>query len=323
MPLVVDTFPWMAQDTDIAICAHVAVWSVANYFALKYANYQSQPIARIADSTQQYLGRKTPSEGLNLFQVSDLLSKLGFFPLVLKKQSNQDKDFFRAIYSYIESGIPIIGAMTSQGHAVAIIGHGEINAKTLDPTVSINYVADALEDFIISNDNDLPFTTISKHRGKYTFIDLDYVIVPLYEKMYLNATIVYKRVEALITSKTINVATGCVLRIYLTSARSLKREALNNKSMDSTLKSILLKLHTPQFIWCTDIATVVDYKNNKTTSRILIDSTAGTYENEPWLLFHDDESIVYKDIQLTKSVVKQTKLKIQPYDIYRNNLKEV
>ncbi len=323
LPLVVDTFPWMAQDTDIAVCAHVAVWSVANYFALKYANYQSHSIARISETTQQYLGRKTPSEGLNLLQVSDLLSKLGFFPLVLKKQSNQDIDFFRAVYSYVESGIPIVGAMTSKGHAVAIIGHGDINALAFDSTVPINYVADALEDFVISNDNELPFTTITKSNNKYTFDDLDYVIVPLYEKMYLNATIVYKRVEALINSKTINIATGCVLRVYLTSARSLKRKAINNKSMDLTLKSILLKLHTPQFIWCADIASIADYADNKTAYRVLIDSTAGTYEDEPWLLFHDDERIIYKDTQPTKSSFKQVIQKIPPYAIYRNNLKEV
>jgi len=323
MPLAVNTFPWMAQDTDIAVCAHVAVWSVVNYFALKYPNYQSQSIAYIAENTQQYLGRKTPSDGLNLLQVSDLLSKLGFFPLVLKKQSNQDNDFYRAVYSYIESGIPIIGAMTSKNHAVAIIGHGQINTQIFQPATPINYVADALESFIISDDNELPYTLISRSQNKYTFDDLDYVIVPLYEKMYLNATIVYKRVEALIATQIINVTTGCILRVYLTSARSLKREALNNKSMDAILKSILLRLHTPQFLWCADIASIAEYGDYKTSYRVIIDSTAGTYETEPWLLYHDASKIVFKDIQTTKSIIRQVKQIVQPYDIYRNNLKEV
>lgn len=40
----IETYPWMAQDTDIDVCAHVAVWSVNNYYAHKYPNYQLKSI---------------------------------------------------------------------------------------------------------------------------------------------------------------------------------------------------------------------------------------------------------------------------------------
>jgi len=314
------SYPWMAQDTDISVCAHIAVWSIINYYAHRYPNYKISPIGEIADNTPQYLSRKTPSEGLNLLQVSELLSNSGFYPLVLKKRNNQDQDFFRAIYSYIESGIPMVAAMTGKEHAVAIIGHGDINTGKLSTHMDdLIYCADLVDEYIISNDNELPFTCVSRYGHEYSFNDLDYVIIPLYEKMYLNSHIVYKRVESLINAGVLNINEPVVLRVYLTSTRSLKREALKNRSMNDVLKSTMLKLHTPQFVWCADISTTNDYNEKHTTFRIIIDSTAGTYEDDPWLLIHDDEKIVYRD----ENKVFKIDQNIQPYEMYVNNLKEV
>jgi hypothetical protein len=49
----VDSFPWMAQETDIAVCAHVAVWSIINYFANKYSRYKAFSIAEIATAVPE------------------------------------------------------------------------------------------------------------------------------------------------------------------------------------------------------------------------------------------------------------------------------
>ncbi|WP_027390058.1 hypothetical protein [Chrysiogenes arsenatis] len=106
-----NSIPWMAQDTDIAVCAHVAAWSIINYYASKYPHYQQRSIGEIAEQVIPYLGRKTPSEGLNLFQISELFSANRFYPLILKRQSPQDNDFLSAVFSYIESGIPMVAAM--------------------------------------------------------------------------------------------------------------------------------------------------------------------------------------------------------------------
>jgi len=81
-----DTYAWMSQDTDIAICAHVAVWSINNYYATKYSNYSLKSIGQISEIAPLHMGRKTPSNGLNLLQISDMFSRLGFYPLVLQKE---------------------------------------------------------------------------------------------------------------------------------------------------------------------------------------------------------------------------------------------
>lgn len=316
----IETYPWMAQDTDIAVCAHVAVWSVNNYFANKYPNYQLKSVGAISEIVPEYMGRKTPSDGLNLLQVSEMFSKLGFYPLVLSKNNSNDTDFFQAVYSYIESGIPMVGAMTKKAHAVALIGHGKIDTEALSlSSQSYINIADYLTEIVIADDNDMPFTMIAKQDGKYSFEDLDYVIIPLYEKMYINANIVNARAKAIVESKVLSLDDKVVARIYLTSARSFKKETLKNRSMNSYLKSILLRLHTPQFIWCVDLSSIDGYIDSKISARIVLDATAGTYEDEPWLLMHDGDTIYWKD----NDQIYTKKEPIVQYEIYKNNLKEM
>lgn len=318
----VDSFPWMAQETDIAVCAHVAVWSIINYYAVKYSRYRSFSIAEIASEVPGYLGRTIPSEGLNLIQISTLLTKAGFYPLFLKKDPQNPEAFFQAVYAYIESGIPLIGAMTKREHAVAIIGHGPL--KYIPSSISedsFQWSVDYLDNFIISDDNTLPLTSIyrNKSEGNYCFEDLDYILIPLYEKMYLNANVVMERIRYLIESDGLKVPPKAVCRPYLTSTRSLKKQAYANKSMDDNLKNILLCLPTPQFVWCADFM-LADDGFSKIYSRIIIDSTAGTYEDEPWLLMHDQEKIIYFDNDTDQWY--QMNVQIDPYSVYVNNLME-
>ncbi|WP_152514505.1 hypothetical protein [Chrysiogenes arsenatis] len=149
--------------------------------------------------------------------------------------------------------------------------------------------------------------------------DLDFVIIPLYEKMYLNANIVHTRVRGLIDSGILELSDSLIVRTYLTSIRSLKREAAANKSMNSELQDILLKIEAPQFVWCADIATPEQYQALQTSARIIIDSTAGTYERDPWLLWHNRKTIAYRE----KNGAASVKTDISPYPLYRNNLKEI
>lgn len=320
--LNVESFPWMAQETDIAVCAHVAVWSIINYYATKYPRYRNFSIAEIASEVPGYLGRTIPSEGLNLLQISTLLTKAGFYPLFLKKDSQNPEAFFQAVYAYIESGIPLVGAMTKKEHAIAIIGHGPLKNKFSSISKdTFQWSVDCIDSFIISDDNTLPLTSITRQKSEnnYCFEDLDYILIPLYEKMYLNANVVIERIRYLIKAEGLDIPQKAVCRPYLTSTRSLKKQAFANKSMNDNLKNILLRLPTPQFVWCADFMLAEDCFS-KTYSRIIIDSTAGSYEDEPWLLLHDQEKIIYYDNDTDQWY--QMNVQIDPYPLYVNNLME-
>lgn len=228
----------------------------------------------------------------------------------------------QAVYAYIESGIPLVGVMTKKEHAVAIIGHGALSpspaVKTGD---AFNWSVDYINDLIISNDNEFPFTSITRDSrdGEYSFDDLDYIVIPLYEKMYLNANVVIERIKSLVEAGDLVIQTGMVCRPYLTSVRSLKRQAYENDGMNADVKTALLKLPTPQFVWCADFVKPED-NFSATYCRIIIDATAGTYESEPWLLYHDDSHMVYFDSESNRWYIHDTV--IHPYGTYLNNLQE-
>jgi hypothetical protein len=319
-PLPKRVFPWMAQDTDIAVCAHVAVWTIVNYYGFKYPEYCRRSIGVIAQQTPPGLGRQVPSEGLDLSQVSDLLAANGFFPLVLSKETLGEPEFFRALFSYIESGIPMVAAMTRRQHAVTIMGHGPVNEAALLAATDWRFHSDFIDDLIVVDDNRLPYSRLARGSGSAAgFADLDHVIVPLSEKMYLNASIVHERVLGLLRTGALAVDEPVILRIYLTSNRSLKRELQANDTMEAVLKDCLVRLELPRFLWCADISTPQQYASQQTSARILIDATAGTYEREPWLFWHDAHGLRYR----SGSRVEAVDVPIAPYGLYRNNLTEV
>jgi hypothetical protein len=324
MEFISSSFPWMSQETDIAVCAHTAVWSVMRYFSQKFNRYNQYTMDDIVQMTPQYIQRKTPSEGLNILQIAETFSKAGSHPLLLKKGSDPSK-FIGNVFSYIESGIPIIGCMTGKEHAVAIIGHGKLDYTILN-SLNDDYISshNLIDSLVICDDNHLPYTEITKNSGNahYTFTDLDYVIVPLYEKMFLSADIVNKRVNALLKTNNLDLTAPLVLRTYMTSSKSLKEEFLKDDSIDRKLVEIVLKTPMPRFVWCVDISTKEEFKASMMSAKIIIDITAGTYEQEPWILFHDTNKIKYYDPQADSIKVIEN-CKIKAYSLYRNNLKGV
>ncbi|MHB1316196.1 MAG: hypothetical protein ACYCX2_12095 [Christensenellales bacterium] len=316
----VDSYPWMYQETDIAVCAHVAVWNISRYFGNKYKNYSCVTMGEITDKTNEYLGRKVPSDGLNLIQISNIIHQLGFSPLIIKKMEKKETEFFEEIYSYIESGIPCVGVMTELQHAITLIGHGEVNHKpTLIGQLSTFNFVDSL---VAVDDNYFPFIEIHKGNtpgsiAQYSLKDLDFVLVPLYDRMQYGYRAVRNIIDSLLKSKSYNFSDNIVLRIYLTSANSLKREANLNASMNMYLNQIILHMEMPKFIWCVDICTHEEYVDKKTSGRVLIDSTCCSYETSPWLLIHDNQKVVFfkDEMWYTNNIT------IEPYNMYRNNLR--
>ena len=123
---VVSAFPWMMQDTDITICAHIAMWTVLNYYGNKYTNYVNPDIGKIVENVFENWGRKTPSIGLTPIQVSEALSRFGFYPIIRGGNKSKLMQLLDETMAYIESGIPVIAMSQSLQHAFSIMGRGEI-----------------------------------------------------------------------------------------------------------------------------------------------------------------------------------------------------
>jgi hypothetical protein len=327
----ISSFPWMAQETDISICAHSAAWSIVRYFSGKYNYYKERSLSEIVDLAPPFINRKTPSEGLNLLQISTVLSEAGFHPLFLNSKTHKETSFLDNVLIYIESGIPVIASVETVvdgkpfNHAICLIGHGKVNYGLIpdfsdrDFCLSTSFV----DSIIVVDDNQLPYVEIDavSNNAKYQLKDITSAIVPLYEKMFLPSDVVINRVKTLFEAKALELPSRAIVRPYITSTRSLKVKAQDNETMNAELKNILLKTPMPRFVWCVDICSEDEYKKGLCSCRVIFDSTAGTYDIDPFILSHDSKTIVFYDPNSEQW--NEAKYDIEPYTLYVNNLKEV
>lgn len=291
----------------------------------------------IAQKIKGDMGRKTPSNGLTPVQIADLFQEYGFSPIIRGGVKEENSRFLDEMTAYIESGIPIVGFISPKQHAVSIVGHGSIDYGLLDNSDSVNKLKDEqtgiilhsklISSLYVMEDNYFGYRKVSKELPTstsdvdYNLYEIKFAVVPLYEKMHLVYNEVYERYVSLVESETMSWEDVKISRIYMTSANSLKREAGNNEEMCEELRTIILRLNMSKFVWCIDIAGIDNYKNNRTSGRVIIDSTCSTYEREPWILMHDGRQIRYYDEDENDNYIVECEIK--PYRIYTNNLERV
>lgn len=330
-------FPWKRQEGDISCCAHTATWSVLKYFGNKYKNYADTTIGEIVNAVKNDRGRKTPTLGLTPNQVSDIFKEYDFSPLIIGKDN--DLFFIDEILAYVESGLPMVGFfnIAPNTHAVAIMGHGEINYDMLVEPIMQEIVDEKsgvilntklIKSIYVMDDRIFPYMEVPKDLPtisddvKYSMFQMDYAVIPLYSRMQLTYKDVYNRMITWVKSGELKFGDRPVCRIYITSSNSLKQSAMNSDKMNKYVKDVLISLSLPRFVWCIDFADIDSYKKNLITGRIIIDTTSATMEREPWILQHDSNKLKYKDYDNDARRIMQIECEIEPYDMYIHNLQE-
>lgn len=334
--MLIKCFPWKKQQTDISCCAHTSLWTIIRYFGHKYPNYSDSTIGKIVEKAKSDWGRETPSLGLNPIQVSDVFKEYGFSPIIVSEEKSGDYVFLDEILAYVESGIPMIGFLSPQEHAVSIIGHGKMNYEKLDNPDAIKQLIDPnsgtiphtrlINSLYVMDDRFFPYSEVpvglpdKKSDVDYGINQLCYTVVPLYNRMQLTYREVYRRMIVWLKAKVMKWEKLCISRIYITSSNSLKRNAMQSTTMPDDLKDVIISLPLPKFVWCIDLAGIENYKKMLTSGRIIIDTTSATWESEPWIMRHDMEKIQYKDYSEDSEHIYTKKVKMNPYHIYENNL---
>lgn len=135
-----------------------------------------------------------------------------------------------------------------------------------------------IDSLIINNDNELPFSSLRNSisdNEKYCLEDVDAFVVPLYEKMYLNAENVLNFYHGFVYSDLLNIPErNYVSRIYMTSSRSYKRELICDKSINIDMLKAQIELPMPKFIWIIELSCYENYDSRKADYRWIIDGTA-------------------------------------------------
>ena len=336
----IDAFPWMHQEPDVSSCAHVSIWAILRYFSNKQSNYPDANMGNVVENVQLNYDRKIPSRGLRVDQISELLIRYGFSTLIRTPTRISDE-----IYTYIESGLPLIGIVPTEkddAHAICIIGHGkisDISLSTNDLYEKITYgkeeiVTDIIlstkfiNSIIVNDDNLLPYRTVykkvsmlenyTKYDPKYIVDSITTFIIPLYEKMQITYNEVYNVVMNLLNSDGLkDLPSPKVLRFFITSSNSFKR-SLSSRNVCNNLKRILLRLNMPKFIWCVEIFSIENYKNGLVDGCVVVDATDSSEEGYPFIFHHDKKTIKY--FNGNRNLVEE--FEITPYNLYINNLEE-
>lgn len=332
--LRVIAFPWMKQETDVSVCAHVAMWSVLRYYGNRYKGHRDTVMGEIVESVQNDRGRKIPSKGLSPDQIVDTLDLYNFSPVLLGDEHNQLHYFVNEIIAYIESGIPIVATMNKKRHAITLFGHGKVDYAKLAGDMDKFKEADSdiiLHSSLISSvyavdDNHFPYRQIdleipcSDQNIDYALKEVNYLIVPYCQKVLLGFNEVYEKFMEMISKKIMKLNGTQICRIYLTSSNSFKEKAKQNELMNSTLKERILLIDMPRFIWCIDLGTIEESMKGLMSARVIMDSTVGTQDETPWLMIQDSESINLMEYDRKLSHVV---CNIMPYYIYENNLQDI
>ena len=339
-------FPHIAQDKETHTCAESALWCYIEYFGSKYPQYKpllpSQIIKTLLDTTEH---RLLPSKGLSQNELAKCLQNNGFQCQIYPFSNPLDEIpmHFQLIQTYIESGIPLLLILggDDHGHVVLAIGHQE-DDSIYDPQnihfpddsswVDVSYFNKKL---VLIDENKPPYqiVDISKpikyHIGSQVInMDVKCFIVPFPVHMFLVAEKVYAMVEKIFKTKIVGLqANGengekWITRIFLTGSRSFKEFLFKaDKPLEPILRTSLLSMPLPKFIYGCEIYRAHEYKKGGHCSGLLIiDATSdGTLPASVLFYMVDNNLFLHDNVSWVK---KPTRI-VVPFRMktYRNNLK--
>lgn len=245
--LIVVGFPFCGQDGEAVSCAETSLIMMMDYFSHKYNKYSQLLPSQILKILSRYSNeRQLPTRGLPSEMLSYTLRKLGFGIRTYTRQYEDadcdvysDEEFKRLLYIYIESGFPI--AVCTDNHTYLIIGKecklGEADIK-----------------LVTINDNDRPYSLVEFNH------DITSFIVPLYEKIYLDAEMI--KIDPVIESlesefsdlKVKQDGMKYIYRYFLTTSRSYKDYIISSNLKDSREHFVCMAM--PHFIWVCEMIDV-------------------------------------------------------------------
>lgn len=139
VPMAVRSAPFMAQDSQLGVCAHMTLWVVSQHHHLAYGR-ERRTAGDIAEliPNDLGLGRPAPSSGLTVDQLAAGCRALGLPALVYKCKDQGDLPDGEQIPGvacrYLNSGMPVIVAAGGH-HAFTLVGYQRVDAGTEDERI--------------------------------------------------------------------------------------------------------------------------------------------------------------------------------------------
>lgn len=329
--LRIDAFPHCSQDEETLSCAETTVLNIMEYFGSKYSEYSPVLPSRIIKILSTRANeRQLPSSGLTVEDISYALKQLGFSPKIYsKKIINNDKDYKNILDIYIESGIPVIGALENAniGHAIIIVGREKLfkNENRNNEFSSHDFsFSQIVNKYVVIDDNHPPYSLVPYDNFTELYNDpifnncnLTNIIVPLYPKIYVDAQLIIKFFEN-IKENILKKFDNYSVRFLLASSRSYKNSITKQSNLNKELKTLIIETAMPKFIWVIEIFDQINYEGKTTKGVLIIDATETNLEMIDHLLFAflNDKLLVYENEKINYKLIES-----KDFNIFANNLK--
>src|SRR6266511_5648194 len=338
--LEISGFPFISQDSDVTVCAESALWMILRYFSNRYRLYPETYPFQVVNLTKDYsLGRIIPSSGLYIWQMAEALRRIGRPPLIYSRKNF--RDFDHLLYTYIESGIPVLAGLKE--HVVVAFGHRS-NFGAKPSGVGTILTSAYNEALVVNDDNHVPYQLLHKtgavsgpgaQSSKYRFSDILDFVAPLPERVFLPAESFQTVVTSILKKnspfgfKALSPSLHkgrSVLRLFLTTGKSFKKHLGSRTMGNSLVEEAYRNLPLPHFLWVCEISKTDAYSHHEVYGEILWDATRNAHEPNGWIALHYPEVLVVDMGSALNSEQNLFKIKLQksrPYPLYKHNLQPI
>jgi hypothetical protein len=159
--------PFISQDFQFGVCAHAAIWMVAQYFNLRFG-YRRLHMSDIVQAASLQPGhhRITPSRGLTPQQLSGAMDALGMLPLNYPLTNDDGRNNAREIArTHLDSGVPLL--LTRGRHVQVLIGYCHV---------------EGVLHFVVHDDSRGPYLLLDAQQA---LVEGDRLLVPSPGRVYL------------------------------------------------------------------------------------------------------------------------------------------
>lgn len=341
-------FPFISQDADATVCAQATLWMLVRYFSNRYSVYPELYPVQIVNLTRDYsVGRLLPTAGLYVWQMAEALRQIKFASVIYSRKAFTGS-FDHLLYTYIESGIPVLAAF--QNHVVVLFGHQSdyANVQAAAPTKGLPYILSSAFNraFVGNDDNGIPYQVLRGSPTKTPWEemestsdfrklgDIEQIVVPLPERVFLAAENAEKLMTTLLTGNEFGYAklspminsTTPVLRLFLTTGKAFKKRMQGRNGMGhATVEEVYRDLPLPHFIWVCEVSSPAIYPG-KVLGEMIWDATRNPYDHQGFLAVHYPEILV---VDWGTALNGEPDLRKFPldkgaaYPIFTNNLWEI
>lgn len=276
--LYVEATPFMQQDNAVGACAQAAIWMALRTLRWREGRSALNPAQITSSATRFFVSGRTPPnrQGLRLEQITEVVRSAGYSPHLIQLRSQHEihEGSFDAasqasvqqkLYPYVESGIPVLLALTpeSGGHAVVVIGHrwnsggpdaGYQSQRWGSRDTEFVDASAWARPFLIHNDNTGPYLELPAlpAAGGYALQHAAWAIPLLPAEILVDAaeakTACLGLVTALFASQAFKWPTQVVTRTRLLP-RAKFRETICQSEETEALKRYFRMKWLPSYIW--------------------------------------------------------------------------